>query len=82
MYEKIKISPSDARALKDFEDRRVAFARLVEMAQGNWERKNQEITQAGRELWERLGKEYSLDLERVNYAGEGEFLVPLAVRLK
>lgn len=82
MYDKIKISPSDARALKEFEDRRVAFARLVEMAQGNWERKNQEITQAGRELWERLGKEYNLDLERVNYGGEGEFLVPLAVRLK
>jgi hypothetical protein len=79
---KVSISENDATLLRKLNDLRTSNASFVESVRVAGERRNMELLAQGRELWTRIAKEYSLDLEHEQYdiSPDGNELVLLAVR--
>lgn len=79
----VKIAEADAKALRDLNDKIKGLQAWVAAISAQGERKMAELTAEGRAIWQRLAKEYDLDLKTVNYDlnDAGDTLVPQSIRL-
>lgn len=79
----IKLDDSDAKRLRDLNDKMEATRGFVTAVSQQAERRIAELTQEGRDIWQDLAKKHNLDLARVNYNlnTNGDGLVPVSLSL-
>lgn len=79
----VALDDSDAKRLRDLNDKMEATRGFVTAVSQQAERRIAELTQEGREIWTDLAKKHGLDLARVNYNlnESGDSLVPVSLKL-
>lgn len=63
----VTLDAADADKLRKFDEQRAGAAAFVQQIMVAGERRNAELLHHGREMWQELGKKYTLDLQHESY---------------
>ena len=79
--ETVIITPEELASLTKLDTQRESVAAFVQQVVTAGERRNTELLEQGKAVWEGLAVKYKLDLQHVAYGVEDGKLVPKQVRL-
>lgn len=77
----IKLDAADKAALEAFSAKQQAVQATFQQFAVAGERRMAELQAEGQAIWTTLGAKYSFDPQKVQFAFEGDEIVPKAVRL-
>lgn len=79
----IGLSPAEAQKFRDLKSRQIAFSQWTQTIVQMSEKRGAELVQEGQALFDKIGREYKLDMERVSWelSQDGNSIVPKAMKL-
>lgn len=82
MPNKIKLEPSEAKALQNLSVKQQAISEFVQLVTSQGEQRLSSLRNETADVWDKLRKKYDLDLEHVNYTldNDGEHIIPISQR--
>ncbi len=78
----IKLSPKEAAMLNKVTAKRQGLDQFVQTIMQQGEARLAELMAEQKDVWTAIGKAHGVDFEKVDYALEGETLVPVAMKLR
>lgn len=78
----IKLSKAEAALLNKTQVQRQALDQFVQTIMQQGESRLAELVQSQKDAWEAIGKAHDIDFKKVDYALEGDTLVPVQIKLR
>ena len=81
MPEKVKLSPKEVASLNKVQEKTIGLDSFVKTVMQQGEARLGELQTEQRDVWSAISKAHGIDLKAVDYALEGDYLVPMQMKL-